>query len=97
MGTVNIRELSRKTGEVVEEVVTTGRPTLVTRHGRVVAALVPIDEEALEDFVLANAPEFVASMAEADEDLRAGRSRPAFALLDALDEEEGSEVASPAS
>lgn len=96
MGTVNIRELSRKTGEVVEEVVNTGRPALVTRHGRVVAALVAVDAEALEDFVLANAPEFVASMAEADEDLRAGRSRPAFAVLDEL-EGEGSEVASPAS
>ncbi len=33
-----------------------------------------IDENELEDFVLSNAPEYVASMSQADEDLRDGNT-----------------------
>lgn len=46
----------------------------------------PFDLEAFEDYVLANAPEFVASLLEADKDLRKGRTRGAakvFAELEA--------------
>jgi hypothetical protein len=42
-----------------------------------VAALVPINPDELEDWVLATAPTFVRSMRQADADLRAGRTRPA--------------------
>jgi len=45
----------------------------VTSRGKLVAAVVPVDDEAVADWVLANAPEFVASMAEAEDDLAAGR------------------------
>jgi prevent-host-death family protein len=76
MTTVGIRELSNNTSQVVDEVATTGRPTFVTRHGKPVAVVLPVDEDALEDWVLANAPEYVRSMAEADADLEAGRTRP---------------------
>lgn len=81
MAVVGIRELSRETGKVVEGVHTSGRPTIVTRNGRLVAAIVPIDEDDLEDWVMANAPEFVRSMADADEDLAAGRTTSLSDLL----------------
>ncbi len=87
MSTVSIRELQRNVSKVVDEVATTGRPALVTRHGRLMAALVPVAERDLEDFILANAPDFVGAAREADDDLRAGRARPADAILAELDEE----------
>lgn len=77
MGTVGIRELSRNASKIIQEIETTGRPVIVTRHGQPIAALWRIDEDALEDFVLANAPEFVESMREAEEDYREGRAQPA--------------------
>ena len=88
MGSVGIRDLARNASKVVDEVARTGRPALVTKRGRVVAAVVPIDERELEDFVLANAPEYVRSRTEADEDLRRGVTRDAFDFLDALDKGE---------
>jgi prevent-host-death family protein len=75
MDVVGIQELSRRTGDVVEEVERGGRPALVTRNGKPVAVLFPLDEDALEDFILENAPEFVASIADGEADLRAGRVR----------------------
>ena len=86
MSTVSIRELQRNVSKVVDEVATTGRPALVTRHGRLMAALVPVAERDL-DFILANAPVFVGAAREADVDLRAGRARPADAVLAELGEE----------
>jgi prevent-host-death family protein len=73
MATVSISELSRNASRVVDEVEKTRRPAIVTNHGRVVASLVPVDQEHLEDFILANAPEFVRSLEEAEEDFRQGR------------------------
>jgi len=77
MPTVSIRDLGRRPSQVVDEVVRTGRPAIVTRHGRPVTAMVAIDPDELEDFVLTHAPEFVRSMRAADADLRAGRVRSA--------------------
>ncbi len=74
MAMVNVRELSRNTSKVIGAVARTKQPTLVTRGGKPVAALYPVEAEDWEDWVLANAPEFVASIREAEEDLRAGRT-----------------------
>lgn len=86
---VGIRELANRAGGVVDEVARSGRPALITKRGRPVAALVPIDEEGLEDWVLANAPEFTRSMAGADRDLAKRRTRPAFEVLDELEARAG--------
>lgn len=88
MTTVNARDLARKTADVLDEVEKTGRPTLVVRNGRPVAALVAIDEAELEDFVLASAPEYVRGMKEANAALAAGTTRDADALFAELDAEE---------
>lgn len=84
MATVTIRELGRQVSGVVNEVRTTGRPTFVTHRGTPVAVLLPLDAEQLEDFVLANAPEYVASMRAADEAIEQGE--PGVALADAIAE-----------
>jgi prevent-host-death family protein len=85
MGIVSIRELSRNTSGVVDEVARSGRPALVTKHGTPVVAVVPIDEGDLEDIVLARAPEYLADMTAADEDLAVGRTRAAAGVFEELD------------
>jgi prevent-host-death family protein len=77
MPTISIRDLGRHPSQVIDEVIRTGRPAIVTRHGRPVTAMVALDPDELEDYVLAHAPEFVRSTRAADADLRAGRVRPA--------------------
>jgi prevent-host-death family protein len=72
MTTVSIRELANNTKTVVEKVARSGRPAVVTQRGKPVVAVVPIREDALEDWVLANAPEFVQSRRQADEEIAAG-------------------------
>ena len=85
MGIVSIRELSRNTSGVVDEVARTGRPALVTKHGAPVVAVVPIAEGDLEDMVLARAPEYLADMTAADEDLAAGHTHAAADVFEELD------------
>jgi len=72
VATVSVRDLANGASRVIEEVRATGRPAVITKRGKAVAAIVPIDEEALEDWVLANAPEFVANMAEAEAEIATG-------------------------
>jgi prevent-host-death family protein len=49
---VSIRELSRNPSAVVDEVERSGRPALVTRNGKPIAALVRIEQDKLEDWLL---------------------------------------------
>jgi prevent-host-death family protein len=72
MTIVTIRELGRQVSGVVERVRSTGRPTFITRRGSPVAVLLPLDADQLEDYVLANAPEYVASMRAADDAIERG-------------------------
>lgn len=59
MKTVSSRDLQRHLGAVLDEVTRTGRPSVVTRHGRPVAVLMALDEEAFQEWALENAPAFV--------------------------------------
>lgn len=70
-----MRELARRSSQVVDDVTRSGRPAIITRRGKPVGALIAIDPDQLEDFVLANAPEYARSIREADEDLNRGRTR----------------------
>jgi prevent-host-death family protein len=85
MATVSIRDLGRRPSQVVDEVIRTGRPAIVTRRGRPVTAMVAIDPDELEDFVLAHAPEFVRATRAADADLRAGRVQTAADVFAEID------------
>ena len=71
---MNVRELARNTSKVIDDVSKRHRPTLVTRGGRPVAAVVPINADALEDWILANSPEFVDGMRLADEEMKRGET-----------------------
>ena len=77
MATVTLRELARQTASVIQGVQSSGRAALVTRNGRPVVALIPIDEAALEDWLLERAPDITRAVANADADLTAGRKRGA--------------------
>ncbi len=57
MSVVSVRDLGRNPSGVIDEVARSGRPAVVTRNGRPVAALVRIDQVALEDWVLATVAE----------------------------------------
>ena len=85
MTTVSIRDLGRRPSQVVDEVIRTGRPAIITRHGRPVTAMVALDPDELEDFVLARAPEFARSLRAAAAALRAGRARLATEVFAELD------------
>jgi len=49
-----------------------------------VAAVVAVDADALEDFVLATAPEYAADRRAADRDLAADRAQPAAEVIDRI-------------
>lgn len=70
---VGIRELSKRTSELVREVEETGEPVVITRHGRPAATVIPMSAEQLADYVLANAPEFLRAIEEADRSAEQGQ------------------------
>jgi prevent-host-death family protein len=61
MAFVGIRTLSRETSRVIQEFEETGEPVILTREGKPIGALVPVDERQVEEMVLATAPEFQAA------------------------------------
>jgi prevent-host-death family protein len=84
---VGIRDLQRDPSGIIRQVTRTGRPAVVTNRGEPVAAVVPVDPDALEDFILANAPSFVAAMVEADAAVIAGETREASEVFREIREE----------
>jgi prevent-host-death family protein len=81
MSVIAMRDLTRKTREVVEEVRRTGKPAIVTQYGRPAVAVIPVPPDGeLEDLVMAHAPRFLRAMSEADADAAAGRTKPLTAL-----------------
>jgi prevent-host-death family protein len=92
MDTIGVRDLSRHPGEVLDEVERTGKPVLITRRGRPAVALVSVNPEELEDFILANAPEFVRGMRLADRELAAGETRPLAEVLSEIRDSEEPET-----
>lgn len=85
MSVVNVRELGRSASAVVAGVVNTRRPAVITRSGQPVAVLVALDAGAvttvLEDWALANLPEFIHSRAMADKESAAGQTIDAQAFF----------------
>lgn len=86
MAAVGIRELGRNPSKVVDEVESTRRPALITRHGKPVAAVVPIDDDALEDWILSTAPEFADDRAAADREHAAGETVDLDDVLEDLEQ-----------
>lgn len=63
MSTVNVRQLSRETKSVIEEVLRSGRPAIVTVNGRPQVAVTPLigAVEAAEEHLLRSAPAHIQS------------------------------------
>src|SRR5437016_14589859 len=72
MATLDVRELSHNTSKAIGVVARRNRPAIITRGGTPVAAVVPIDADALDDWILANASAFVEGIRKSDADLRRG-------------------------
>ena len=72
MKTVNTVDLKNHANELLRHV-RTGQPVVVTHHGRPTAALIPLTEDSLEEFMMAYSPAFRRLIAEAEADVRAGR------------------------
>jgi prevent-host-death family protein len=88
MSTISIRDRQRDTSGVVADVADSKHAALVTRHGEPIAALVPIDAQDLEDYLLSKVPSFAEDMAAADQAHAHDETRSAvdvFAELDAQD------------
>ncbi len=74
MSTIGIRELARHASSIINGIEQTKEPALVTRHGRPVVYMLPVDSDEFEDFALAHAPEFVKGMETADAELASGET-----------------------
>ena len=85
---IGIRDLARNVSRYVEDVITTGMPLVVTKHGRPVAAIVALDADGLEDLVLAHAPEFVLVRGAADKEDARGETKPLSEVLNEIDAKE---------
>lgn len=72
MRVVNTVELKNRTNRLLKYV-GHGRPIAVTRRGKPCAALIPLNEDELEEFIFEYSPETRRLIAEAEADIRAGR------------------------
>jgi prevent-host-death family protein len=86
MTTIGVRELGHSASRVVSEVGRSRRPVIVTVHGKPVAAVVPLDEAALEDYILAYGEEFIRDRATAEHELAAGQTHALDDVVDELDD-----------
>jgi prevent-host-death family protein len=75
MRVANTVELKNKTNALLREV-RNGEPVIITHRGKPAAALTPLSEDDLEDFVLQHSPKISKLLAEAEADRRAGRVTP---------------------
>lgn len=74
MSTIGVRELARHASSIINDIEQNKEPALVTRRGRPVVYMLPVDSKEFEDFVLAHAPQFVDGMAAADAELATGET-----------------------
>lgn len=74
VASVSIRELKAKTSEVIRRS-EAGTPFVVTRRGRPVSVLLPLDEEA-EDRILSEAPHFIRMWEKAEAEYKASKTVP---------------------
>lgn len=88
MSTIGIRELARHASSIINDIEQKKEPALVTRRGRPVVYMLPVDSAEFEDFVLTHAPQFVEGMAAADAELAA---RQTVSLADARSDLEADE------
>lgn len=72
MKMANTVELKNKTNELLRRVVA-GEPVIITLKGKPAAAITPLTEDGLEDFIIENSSTMRKKIAKAEEDLKRGR------------------------
>lgn len=72
MRMINTVELKNRTNEILRQV-HRGHPVAVTRRGKPYAAVIPLTEEGLEDFLFEHSPRLRRLIAEAESDVKKGR------------------------
>lgn len=65
---VTIRELKINGSKVVRKL--KEEDAIVTFHGKPVAALLPVDEDTIEEFIIAHSPELLAELAQSYREYR---------------------------
>ena len=88
MSTISIRDLQRNTSGVIADVADSKQAALVTRHGEPIAALVPIDAQDLEDYLLSKVLGFAEDMAAANQAHADGEARSAADVFAEMDEQD---------
>jgi PHD/YefM family antitoxin component YafN of YafNO toxin-antitoxin module len=74
MSTIGVRELARHASSIVNDIEQSKEPALITRRGRPIVYMLPVDSAEFEDFVLTHAPLFIEGMTDADLELAAGET-----------------------
>ena len=80
-------DLSESADTLLDRLARDNEPMLVRRGDAIVAALVPLDADELDDFLLARLPGLKEDLRQADIDLMEGRSISLTELLADLDSE----------
>jgi antitoxin (DNA-binding transcriptional repressor) of toxin-antitoxin stability system len=75
MAICGIRELNQNTKQVIETLVETREPVILTRQGQPIATIMPLDQSRLNDLVISTAPDLVHTMRTAERELDAGETR----------------------
>ena len=83
---VGVRDLKNRASEILRSVREDGAEYVITYQGRPTAVLLPVDEQDLEDFLLAHHPHFVERRERAREAIREGEFAAAQELTDLLEE-----------
>jgi len=68
----NTVDLKNKTNKLLREVMK-GSPVVITYRGKPAAALQPLSEDDLEDFVLEHSPKIKRLIGEAERDIKKGK------------------------
>lgn len=92
MPVVGLRDLSRNTREVIEQLGQDGEPVVVTRHGKPIAILKSVAEEQEAALSLAAVPGNRVSRDHAAEEIAAGEGESATTLLQEMEEEDADEM-----
>ncbi|MBN2169116.1 MAG: type II toxin-antitoxin system prevent-host-death family antitoxin [Actinobacteria bacterium] len=72
MFSAGVRELKNKTSEILGKVKKEGG-VIVTNNGKPIAGIIPLDEDDVEDFLIAHNPKIRAAMIRGAKDYEAGR------------------------
>jgi len=86
MPTVGVRELKNRASEILRTVREQGAEYVITHQGRPTAVLLPVDEDALEDYLLAHHPHLVERRERARQAIRDGEFASSQELRNLLEE-----------